>query len=65
MEEIKLNDILQLSESELKNTKIRFMTDDKDGVFDPVSIAGDEQKKEELNLKNLVLFYEFTKDFLL
>ena len=54
MEEIKLNDILQLSESELKNAKIRFMTDDKDGMFDPVSIAGDEQKKEELNLKNLV-----------
>ena len=54
MEEIKLNDILQLSESELKKAKIRFMTDDKNGVFNPVSIAGDEQKKEELNLKNLV-----------
>lgn len=54
MEEIKLNDILQLSESELKKAKIRFMTDDKNGVFNPVGIAGDEQKKEELNLKNLV-----------
>lgn len=54
MAEIKLNDILKLSESELKNTKIRFMTNDKDGVFDPIGIAGDEQKKEELNLKNLV-----------
>ena len=54
MEPIKLNDILQLSESELKNTKIRFMTNNKDGSFNPVKDACDEQKKEDLNLKHLV-----------
>ena len=54
MEPIKLNDILQLSESELKNTKVRFMTNNKDGSFNPVEDACDEQKKEDLNRKHLV-----------
>ena len=54
MESIKLNDILNLSQEDINKTKIRFMTKDSDGEFDPISIAKNEKDKEKLNKENLV-----------
>ena len=50
--DIKLNDLLQLSEEQLKSTKIRFMVHS--GSFDPQKDAGDEAKHDRINLQDLV-----------
>lgn len=49
---IKLNDLLQLSDSELNMTKIRFMVPS--GDFDPQKDAKDESKYDLINLQHLV-----------
>ena len=42
--EIKLNDLLHLSDEQIESTKIRFMV--KSGTFDPQKEAADEKLKE-------------------
>lgn len=50
--EIKLNDLLHLSDEQIESTKIRFMV--KRGTFDPQKEAADETKHDRLNLHHLV-----------
>ncbi|MBR2755081.1 MAG: GIY-YIG nuclease family protein [Lachnospiraceae bacterium] len=54
MEKIKLNDLLQLTQSQIEKTKFRFMIPSKDINFGPNSDAEDITKQDEINLKHLV-----------
>ena len=51
---IYLNDIIQLSEKEIENTKLRFMVPSKHIGFDPNKDAEDSSKQDYINLKHLV-----------
>ena len=50
MESIKLNDLLQLTEEQIANTKIRFMTPSERIGFNPNRDAEDLVKQDEINL---------------
>ena len=50
MESIKLNDLLQLTEEQIANTKIRFMTPSERIGFNPNRDAEDLAKQDEINL---------------
>ena len=54
MEAIKLNDILQLSEQQLENAKIRFMVSSDRIGFNPNLDAEDVEKQDKINLVDLV-----------
>ncbi len=54
MEAIKLNDILQLSEQQLENAKIRFMVSSDRISFNPNLDAEDVEKQDKINLADLV-----------
>ena len=54
MEPIKLNDLLQLSEEQINQTKIRFMVPNSQIGFDPNRDAEDVAKQDEINLRALV-----------
>lgn len=54
MEIIKLNDILQLSDRQLENTKIRFMVSSDRIGFNPALDAEDAEKQDKVNLEDLV-----------
>lgn len=54
MEPIKLNDLLQLSEEQINQTKIRFMVPNSRTGFDPNRDAEDTAKQDEINLHALV-----------
>ena len=54
MEPIKLNDLLQLSEEQINQTKIRFMVPNSRTGFDPNRDAEDTAKQDEINLRALV-----------
>ena len=54
MEDIKLNDLLQLTREEIDKTKIRFMVPN-DGInFNPNTDAEDPKKQDKVNLEALV-----------
>lgn len=54
MEKITLNDILQLSEEQIKRTKIRFMVPNDFYNFDPKKNADDPEIQERINMHDLV-----------
>ena len=53
-ETIKLNDLLQLTNGEINNTKIRFMVPSSAIDFDPNTDAEDPSKQDKINLTDLV-----------
>lgn len=54
MEDIKLNDLLQLTREEINKTKIRFMVPSSGIDFDPNADAEDPSKQDKINLTDLV-----------
>ena len=54
MEDIKLNDLLQLTKEEVDKTKIRFMVPSSGIDFDPNTDAKDPFKQDKINLTDLV-----------
>ena len=54
METIKLNDIIQLNDKQLENTKIRFMVSSDRIGFNPAIDAEDVEKQDKINLEDLV-----------
>ena len=63
MEPIKLNDLLQLTEEQIANTKIRFMTPSVRIGFNPNRDAEDLAKQDEINLRALVYNREKSVSF--
>ena len=63
MEDIKLNDLLQLTREEIDKTKIRFMVPN-DGInFNPNTDAEDPKKQDKVNLEALVYNREKSMSF--
>lgn len=54
MEDIKLNDLLQLTREEIDETKIRFMVPNDEINFNPNTDAEDPKKQDKVNLEALV-----------
>lgn len=54
MEDIKLNDLLQLTKKEVNKTKIRFMVPSSGIDFDPNTDAKDPSRQDKINLTDLV-----------
>ena len=63
MESIKLNDLLQLTEEQIANTKIRFMTPSERIGFNPNRDAEDLVKQDEINLRASVYNREKSVSF--
>lgn len=63
MEDIKLNDLLQLTREEIDKTKIRFMVPSSGIDFDPNTDAEDPSKQDKINLTDLVYNREKSMSF--
>lgn len=63
MEDIKLNDLLQLTKEEVNKTKIRFMVPSSGIDFDPNTDAKDPSKQDKINLTDLVYNREKSMSF--
>lgn len=63
MEDIKLNDLLQLTKEEVDKTKIRFMVPSSGIDFDPNTDAEDPSKRDKINLTDLVYNREKSMSF--
>lgn len=63
METIKLNDIIQLNDKQLENTKIRFMVSSDRIGFNPALDAEDVEKQDKINLEDLVFNRQTSMSF--